>query len=134
MVIKNKKGNIIKNKYFLISIGIIIFFLILLSTPVIDIRAGKYDDFAKCVSGGGVKMYGAYWCAHCNNQKKLFGGSFSEINYIECSLPNNGGQTQECIGANIESYPTWEFGDGSREQGEISLDKLSQVTGCILPK
>jgi hypothetical protein len=125
----NKMGYaIFKNKYFLITLAIIIIFIVLLSTPVIDFSPGKYDDFAECISNSGAKMYGAYWCTHCISQKKLFGGSFSKINYVECSLPNNAGQTKVCIDAGIESYPTWEFGDGTREQSELSLSKLSQIT------
>ena len=131
---KASSFNFFKNKYVWITIGIVVLFFVLLSTPVIDISAGKYDDFARCVSDSGAKMYGAYWCTHCISQKKLFGSSFSKINYIECSLPNNAGQTEACKSAGIESYPTWEFEDGSREQGEISLNKLSQTTGCSLPK
>ena len=29
----------------------------------------QYDGFAKCLSENGVKMYWAYWCPHCNDQK-----------------------------------------------------------------
>src|SRR5690242_11019622 len=36
--------------------------------PVVDIRA-----FAQALSASGTKMYGAFWCSHCNNQKALFG-------------------------------------------------------------
>lgn len=132
----NKLGssNFFKNKYFLITIGIVIFFLVLLSTPMIDISAGKYNEFAECVSNSGAKMYGAYWCSHCAQQKKSFGNSFSKVNYVECSLPNNAGQTQVCESAGIQSYPTWEFGDGTREEGILSLEKISQITGCSLTK
>jgi hypothetical protein len=29
--------------------------------------AGKYDNFAKCLTEKGVEMYGASWCSHCQN-------------------------------------------------------------------
>ena len=38
-----------------------------------------------------------------------------------------------CQEKNIESYPTWEFNDGSRLDGEISLTQLAEKTGCPLP-
>lgn len=34
------------------------------------------DDFAKCLTEKGAKMYGTSWCGHCKNQKALFGDSF----------------------------------------------------------
>ncbi len=91
-----------------------------------------YDNFAKCLSEKGVKMYGAYWCPHCINQKEMFGSSWRYITYVECSLPNGAGQTKECSDAGIKGYPTWEFSDGKRESGEISFEKLSQYSGCKL--
>ncbi len=93
---------------------------------------GPHDEFAKCLSEKGVKFYGAFWCAHCNREKALFGNSVHYLNYIECSQPDGQRQTQACISANINSYPTWEFADGSRQTGELSLEQLSQKTGCSL--
>ncbi|MBI4439900.1 hypothetical protein HY638_02920 [Candidatus Woesearchaeota archaeon] len=90
----------------------------------------NYDTLAKCLSEKGVKMYGAYWCPHCQNQEKMFGDSWKYVTYVECSLPNRAGQTQICKDAKIEGYPTWEFSDGSRLSGELSFETLSQKSGC----
>ena len=95
-------------------------------------RDGRYDNFAQCLTDNGVKMYGAYWCPHCANQKELFGDSFDYVDYIECSLPNKGGQTEVCKQAGIKAYPTWEFQDDTRIEGELSLEQLSQKTNCKL--
>ena len=95
--------------------------------------SGKYDAFAQCLTDSGVKMYGAYWCPHCQNQKKMFGSSWDNIIYIECSLPNKAGQTDICIAAGIQGYPTWEFADGSRTSGELTFGDLSLRSGCVLP-
>lgn len=94
------------------------------------VASGELDGFAQCLTDNGVTMYGAYWCPHCQEQKKLFGASWDIVNYVECSLPNRGGQTEACINAGIESYPTWEFADGTRQSGRLSLDQLAQKTGC----
>lgn len=93
---------------------------------------GKYDAFAQCLTEHNVKMYGAYWCPHCLNQKEDFGKSWQYVNYIECSLPGNQGQTEICATAGITGYPTWEFGDGSRLSGEVPLSTLSRMSGCSL--
>ncbi|MBI5803665.1 hypothetical protein HY450_00305 [Candidatus Pacearchaeota archaeon] len=96
-------------------------------------ETGKYNEFAQCLTDNGVRMYGAWWCPHCQNQKKMFGDSWANINYVECSLPNKA-QTQECTDLGIASYPTWEFGGGKRSQGELSFSALSSETGCVLPE
>jgi hypothetical protein len=95
---------------------------------------GEYDTFAKCLEDSGAKFYGAYWCSHCNNQKDMFGASAKKIPYIECSLPNRAGQTSICAQAEINGYPTWEFPDGSRQSGSLSLNVLAERSGCDLVK
>ncbi len=93
---------------------------------------GAYDALAKCLTEKGVKMYGAYWCPHCQNQEKMFGESWKYVTYIECSLPNRAGQTLECSKAGIKGYPTWEFANGERAEGELSLQQLSDKSSCGL--
>lgn len=95
---------------------------------------GKYDAFAQCLTDKGAVFYGAFWCPHCQNQKKMFGKSEKLLNYVECSTPNGRGTLPVCIDKKIESYPTWEFADGTRQTGEIPLQDLAQKTGCTLPQ
>lgn len=95
---------------------------------------GKYDSFAQCLEDKGVKFFGAFWCPHCQAQKALFGKSKSKLPYVECSTPDGRGQLQVCVDENISGYPTWEFPDGSREEGEVSLEDLSEKSGCPLPR
>ncbi len=94
---------------------------------------GMYDAFAKCIAQTGTKFYGAFWCPHCAAQKQEFGTSEKYLPYVECSLPDESGQTQICIQNNIQSYPTWVFPNGSRLTGTTPLQTLSQKTGCALP-
>lgn len=96
------------------------------------VKPGQYNALATCLTEKGAKMYGAYWCAHCANQKKMFGDSFSKVKYIECSLPGGQAQTEACKDAGINGYPTWEFGDGSRLEGEVPLETLAVKSGCSL--
>lgn len=92
----------------------------------------KYDTLAQCITDAGAKFYGAYWCPHCQAQKALFDNS-SKLPYVECSTPDGQGRTQVCIDKNITGYPTWEFADGSRLDGERTLEELAQKTSCVLP-
>lgn len=86
--------------------------------------------FAQCISDSGAKFYGAFWCAHCQNQKKAFADAAKYLPYVECSEPDGKTQKQECKDNNIEGYPTWIFADGSTESGELSFNELSKKTGC----
>ena len=95
---------------------------------------GKLDAFASCLSEKGATFYGAFWCPHCQSQKKMFGSSEKLLSYVECSAPNGQAQLPVCTEKKIEGYPTWEFADGSRETGELSLSRLAGKTGCELPE
>ncbi|MBI4253414.1 hypothetical protein HY623_04575 [Candidatus Uhrbacteria bacterium] len=96
-------------------------------------KPAPLDEFASCLKDKGATFYGAFWCPHCQTQKKLFGKSANKLPYVECSLSNGKGQTKNCTDKKIEGYPTWEFGDGSRESGELSLGRLAEKTNCALP-
>ncbi|KKU85832.1 MAG: hypothetical protein A2667_00745 [Candidatus Wildermuthbacteria bacterium RIFCSPHIGHO2_01_FULL_47_27] len=100
------------------------------------------DDFAKCLTDKGAVMYGAYWCPHCQNEKRAFGDSFKLVNYVECTE-----ETQKCLDEKIEGYPTWTFPDGPpattssgdvgrgrRFVGEQGIEKLAEESGCEVPK
>ena len=91
---------------------------------------GEYTALAECLTDSGAKMYGAFWCAHCKDQKNSFGSAWSNVNYIECSTADGQGQTAACASAGIRGYPTWEFGDGSRESGKLSFSELASRGGC----
>ena len=122
------------NKQTAISIGIIV--VVVIATLVIlqkaDNKPSKLDSFAACLGDKGATFYGAFWCPHCAQQKELFGQSVKLLPYKECSTPDSKGQTQVCIDAGIQSYPTWEFADGTRASGLQTLESLSEKTGCPL--
>ncbi len=106
----------------------------LIGYVVYDYRTpGQLDAFAQCLKDKGATFYGAFWCPHCQNQKKMFGKSAKLLPYTECSLPDASGQNQTCNDKKIESYPTWEFADGTREIGEVPLEKLAEKTSCSFP-
>jgi len=93
----------------------------------------RMDAFARCLTDKGAKMYGAYWCPHCADQKELFGASFEYAPYIECGIKGSKNINPACTAANVKRFPTWEFADGARVEGSHPLDFLSQATGCPLP-
>lgn len=95
---------------------------------------GNLDPFAQCLKDKKVVFYGAFWCPHCQNTKKLFGNSARLLPYVECSTPDGKGQLQICVDKKIVNYPTWDFPDGSRLTGERTLQELGDKTGCTLPQ
>lgn len=108
---------------------LLIFIIILLFTSLFTSCAStKYDSFAECLTEKGAVMYGTDWCPHCKSQKKMFGGSFKYVDYVNCDL-NKG----ECIKEGIEGYPTWIINDTSY-RGEQPLLRLGFLTGCKLPE
>lgn len=92
-----------------------------------------YDSFAQCLTDKGAKFYGAYWCPHCQEQKKMLKNS-KKLPYIECSTADGKGQLQMCTDLGITGYPTWIFADGSRLDSEQKPEALSEKTGCELPQ
>lgn len=86
---------------------------------------GNLDKFAKCLTDKGMVMYGAYWCPHCQNIKKMFAESFQYIKYVECTV-----ETQTCTDKGVTGYPTFIWGDGSRSSGELNLSDFAQKTSC----
>src|SRR5688572_2934044 len=92
---------------------------------------GQYDVLAQCLTEKGVKFYGASWCPHCAEQKRMFGKSMKYVDDVECAVPgNNSAMTQVCKDANIESFPTWVFPDGSRLTGEQLPVSIGEKAGC----
>ncbi|MBS1853482.1 MAG: hypothetical protein JST79_21500 [Acidobacteria bacterium] len=96
-------------------------------------RKSRLDNFAKCLAAKPVKMYGAYWCPHCAEQKELFGSSFKFIPYTECGVPGSREESPACKLAGIKNFPTWEFPSGERKEGKLSFQVLSEKSTCPLP-
>ncbi len=99
-----------------------------------DSLGDRYVGFAQCLSDKSAVMYGAYWCPHCANQKKLFGAEgFSRVSYVECDARGADAKPEICAQKDIKGYPTWIFADGTRLSGEIPLATLGEKTKCALP-
>jgi uncharacterized membrane protein/Zn ribbon nucleic-acid-binding protein len=77
----------------------------------------------------GARMYGAYWCPHCQQQKEMFGASADRLPYIECSPGGQSApQAAECRNQHIESYPTWII-NGKRFEEVMNLKQLAEAAG-----
>jgi hypothetical protein len=93
----------------------------------------KYDAFAQCLATKQVKMYGLYWCPHCLEQKEMFGKSFHYVPYVECAIKGSSELAPECKVAGVKLFPSWQFGMDPPREGILSMETLSNKTGCSLP-
>jgi hypothetical protein len=96
-------------------------------------RNHKYDSFAKCLSSKQARMYGLYWCPHCIEQKEKFGDAFRYVPYVECAIKGSKEEAAECKIAGVKLFPSWQFGTEPPKEGVLSLEALSDKTGCPLP-
>ena len=79
----------------------------------------------------GGKMYGAYWCSHCYNQKQELGKeAFEKIPYIECDKSGANSKNSMCKANKIPGYPTWELA-GQFYPGEKSIQELEELVADI---
>ncbi|MGI0489796.1 hypothetical protein ACN4EK_30645 [Pantanalinema rosaneae CENA516] len=101
-----------------------------LTDPKTGTDKAAIDALAKHLQQIGAKMYGAYWCPHCQQQKELFGSpTFSRyINYIECDPRGQNAKPNLCRAAKIGGYPTWEI-NGKFYPGTQSLKSLAKWSG-----
>jgi hypothetical protein len=88
-----------------------------------------------------AKMYGAYWCSHCYEQKQrlgleVFEGTPNEpplVPYIECDSEGYQSQRKLCKERKIPGYPTWEI-DGQLFPGEMYLVELEDIVQSLVDK
>lgn len=98
---------------------------------------------AKHLKDVGATMYGAYWCPHCYDQKKLFGvEALAEMPYVECDPKGKNGQPEVCQARLKEAeqqlkkqagFPTWEI-NGKFYSGTHQLQELAEFSGYDGPK
>ena len=132
---RNKKiRNLVITIIFLIALVAVFYIAASVITNLMSKPSGNttsIEDFAKCLTSKEAKMYGAYWCGHCQNQKSMFGDSVTYITYVECDPNGENPQSDLCLERGIQGYPTWEI-NGNLYPGEQSLAKLAELSGCEL--
>ena len=112
--------------------------------PAITTPSGQAElALARHLKQVGAKMYGAYWCPHCHDQKQLFGVEAArEITYVECDPSGQNGQPETCqaVGQKVEQasgerfgFPTWEV-NGQYYLGTQSLEQLADASGYQGPR
>ncbi|HEX7928205.1 MAG TPA: vitamin K epoxide reductase family protein, partial [bacterium] len=105
-----------------------------MQSGLLDRSAGPEDPYLRGLAiqltERGAKFYGAYWCPHCQEQKRLFGASAQRLPYVECSPGGpQGPSAPECVAQGIRSFPTWIFPDGDRISAVQPPEDLAKHVG-----
>jgi uncharacterized membrane protein len=102
--------------------------------PVTTTSGAAEISLARHLTSIGAKMYGAYWCPHCHDQKQLFGQpAMQDVTYVECAEDGVNPQVEQCISANIEGFPSWEI-NGQIYPGARRLEELADLSGYQGPR
>ncbi|NEQ23673.1 MAG: vitamin K epoxide reductase family protein [Microcoleus sp. SIO2G3] len=105
--------------------------------PPITTTSGQAElALARHLKSIGAKMYSAYWCPHCHDQKQLFGRqAVQELPYIECDPAGQNSQTALCEAnkEEVTGYPTWEI-KGQYLHGTQSLEQLADASDYDGPR
>lgn len=111
-----------------VVVVIIVAAVIYQSNNSTNVAKPELNTFAQCLASKDWTMYGAYWCPHCQDEKRSFGSAFQYVNYVECTE-----QEALCLEKKVGGYPTWIGPTGEHHEGEQGLQKLSELSGCPLP-
>ncbi len=99
-----------------------------ISYPIESTSGDSEIQLANYLSQSGAKMYGAYWCSHCHEQKELFGKEATEkLPYVECAEGGKNVQVQACRDAGVKGFPTWVI-NGKTVEGTQKLTKLAELS------
>jgi uncharacterized membrane protein len=84
---------------------------------------------AQHLTASGARMYSAYWCPHCHEQKELFGKqATAKLTIIECAPDGRNSQAALCESKKIQGYPSWEI-NGKLDSGVKTLPELALRSG-----
>lgn len=102
------------------------------TTEIISSSTPYATSLAKHLTSIGAKMYGAFWCSHCQEQKEMFGReAMQQLDYVECfpdGVKKGGKMVPACTGVGIEGFPSWLI-NGKVISGEKTLEELAEISG-----
>lgn len=97
--------------------------------PITTVSGPAEIALAQHLTETGAKIYTAYTCPHCHEQKQLLGKeAVNLINDIECSPKGKNPQAELCQAAGLKGVPTWEI-NGKLYPGVQRLETLADLSG-----
>lgn len=99
--------------------------------PITTTSSTAALSLAKDLNSLDSRMFGAFWCSHCYDQKQALGfEAMQSIQYIECDREGFNNKRDFCKEKDVPGYPTWEIG-GSLFPGERSLEELKEIVDDV---
>ena len=99
--------------------------------PITTTSSTAALSLAKDLNSLDSRMFGAFWCSHCYDQKQALGyEAMQSIPYIECDRVGFNNKRDFCKEKDVPGYPTWEIG-GSLFPGERSLEELKEIVDDV---
>ena len=84
---------------------------------------------AEHLSSVGARVFTAYWCPHCHDQKEAFGKeAAAKLQVIECAEDGANSQAQLCKQQGVQGYPSWQI-KGVLDSGVKPLNTLADLSG-----
>jgi len=89
--------------------------------------------FAKALTAGGTRLFGADYADFVANQLSLFEDGARYLNYFEVV---DGNRQPNAVAASegITEVPTWKFSNGAPVLGTLTPTQLSTLTGVPIPR
>ncbi|MCP9877612.1 thioredoxin [Cyanobium sp. A2C-AMD] len=86
------------------------------------------------LSSVGARVFTAYWCPHCHDQKEAFGKeAAAKLLVIECAEDGANSQAQLCKQQGVQGYPSWQI-KGVVDSGVKPLNTLADLSGYTGPR
>ena len=100
--------------------------------PITESSSQRSIALAKDLKALDARMFGAFWCSHCYDQKQTLGKeAMKMIQYIECDKEGLNNQRPLCQERKVPGYPTWEIA-GTLHPGEQSIEELEEIVQKVL--
>ena len=97
--------------------------------PIANVSGPAEMALARHLTETGAKIYTAYTCPHCHEQKELFGKeAVSLINNIECNPKGKNARPDLCQAAGLRGVPTWDI-NGKLYPSVQRLETLADLSG-----
>ena len=89
---------------------------------------------AEHLTSMGARVFTAYWCPHCHDQKEAFGKeAAAKLQVIECAEDGANSQAQLCKQQGVQGFPSWQI-KGVLDSGVKPLDTLADLSGYTGPR
>lgn len=96
------------------------------------------QSLVDCLIEKNVKLYSAWWCIPCEQQKEELEDElgeewnyFKENIFVEC-YDSGYKRIEQCKGKKISAVPAWEIPGGNPEwlYGVQDLETIAEIAGC----